>query len=101
MCHLFMEKGEVSFKNKILLLLTRKMDGGFVLYVAAQMFCFKGSHFFSTFPAIKLGKTNGAFRQKRNDAFKHTVNATNRIYIIVLFHVLQFCYNCIPGVEPW
>lgn len=77
MCHLFVEKGEVSFKNKILRLLTRKMDGGFILYVAAQMSCFEGSHFFSTFPAIKLGKTNDVFRQKRNDAIKYTVNAKN------------------------
>lgn len=39
------------------------------------MSCLKGSHFFSPFPAIKLGKINYAVMQKRNDAIKHTVNA--------------------------
>lgn len=64
------------------------MDAGFILYVAAQMSCLKGSHNFSPFPAIKFEKINDAVMQKRNDAIKHTVNTKK----MNLHHYLISCF---------
>lgn len=46
----------------------------------------------------QLGKISGAVMQNRSDAIKHILNAKTRVYIIILFHVLQFYCDYIPSV---
>lgn len=75
------------------------MDAAFISYVVALMSCLKESHFFYPFPAkSNLGKITDAVMQNRSDKIKHTVNTKTGVHIIILFHVLQFYYHCIPGV---
>lgn len=38
------------------------------------------------------------FCVNRSDGIKHTVNAKTGVHIIILFHVLQFYYDCTTSV---
>lgn len=70
------------------------MDIGFIFYVLLKRISFT----LPTSSKKQLGKISDAVMQNRSDAIKHTVNAKTGVHIIILFHVLQFYYDCIPSV---